>query len=251
MSVTDWDTTSAVTGLDSSDLPASSSSGASSALGLGSLAVGAGALGYMLSQGPSPLPSEYGTLTNTQVPTLNADATAFQNNVPALQGEATSLETGGAALSAQGTQALQMAQNGQLTPAQQAQLSLYSTGLNNKAVQTYASMGRNYNQDTSAISTQGEVDTQVNAMAQAQIQSTIQLGLGELSAGNQMTSQGLGFQNSALGYGNAATAATSAADSALIAAGQAQVQQDQSYSSSLTSVFSAVAKLAPAAIAAV
>ena len=71
-----------------------------------------------------------------------------------------------------------MAQQGQLTGPQQAQLNLYRQGLQNQAQQTYASMGRNINQDTSGISTQAHIDEQVNAMSQQQIQSTIALGLG-------------------------------------------------------------------------
>jgi hypothetical protein len=87
-------------------------------------------------------------------------------------------------------------------------------------------MGRNINQDTSGISTQANIDTQVNAMAQQDIQSTIALGLGETSAGNAYESTSLGFEN--------------AANTALIAAGNAQIQTDKDYSSALSGTFGAI-----------
>lgn len=191
----------------------------SGALGLGSLAIGGAGLGYLLSQGEPPLPTEFGQLTA---------------NVPGMEAQAQTLFGEGQGLTTQGTQALEMAQKGELTPEQQAQLKLYQGGLTNTAQQTFASMGRNINQDTSGISAQGNIDTQVNAMAQQQIQSTIALGLGELSAGSNMTGQALSFEN--------------AADSALIAAGQAQIQQDKSYSDSLTSVFSSIGNILGGAV---
>ena len=202
--------------------PLSSSNGlsSSSAMDLGALGLGVGALGYLIGQGPSPLPPEFGEMTGTTVPWLTSGAdTLFKE---------------GQSFAGQGQEALAMAQKGELTPEQQAQLSLYKGGLQNTAAQTYASMGRNANQDTSFISTQGNIDTQVNAMAQQQIQSTIALGLGETQAGSTFSGEALSFE--------------SAANSALIAAGNAQVQQDKSYSDSLTAVFSAVAKLAPMAM---
>ena len=187
----------------------------SSILGLGELGIGGAGLGLLLAQGESPLPSEFSQLTAT-VPTLeNQGSTAFNE---------------GQQFTTQGQQALQMAQNGVLTPQQQAQLQVYQGGLQNTAAQEYATMGRNSNQDTSFVSTQANIDTQVNAMAQNEIQSTIALGLGETSAGSNFTGQALGFEN--------------AANSALIAAGNAQLQQDKDYSSSLTSAFTAVASIA-------
>ena len=120
-----------------------------------------------------------------------------------------------------------MAQNGQLTVPQQAELNQFAQGEKNTAAQTYASMGRNINQDTSGISTQQNIDASINAMAQKEIATTIQLGLGELSAGGSMTGQALGFEN--------------AANQALIQAGQAQIQQDKDYSTALTGAFSSIA----------
>ena len=66
-----------------------------------------------------------------------------------------------------------MASERVLTPQQQAQLSLDSGGMKNQTAQTFDSMGRNANQDTTAISTQADNDAGANAMAQQQIQSTI------------------------------------------------------------------------------
>lgn len=196
---------------------ASSGGGLSSSnlLGLGSLGIGAAGLGLILGEGESPLPSEFSTLTNTDVPWLQSGASSLFNT--------------GQQLTSQGEQGLEMAQTGQLTPEQQAQLQVFQKGLTNTADQEYASMGRSPNQDTSFISTQSNIDTQVNAMAQQEIQSTIALALGETSAGSSFTGQALGYE--------------SAANSALIAAGNAQVQQDKDYSSSLTSAFSSIASL--------
>ena len=73
-------------------------------------------------------------------------------------------------------------------------------------------------------------------MAQAQIQSTIQLGLGEISGGSSLIGQGLSFQT--------------AANQALIAAGEAQIKQDQTYSAALTSAFTALGSWAPKLLAA-
>jgi len=192
----------------------SSGTSSSSPFSLGTLgtaaAGGAGLAGLFLS-GSTQLPQQYQQL---------------EGNVPGLEAESSTLEGEGQTFTQQGQQALQMAQNGQLTPQQQAQLSLYQGGLENTAAQTYASMGRNINQDTSGINTQANIDTQVNAMAQQQIQSTIALGLGETSAGSQYDQAGLGFQN--------------AADNILVQAGQAQVAADTAYSNSLTGAFSAI-----------
>lgn len=197
----------------------SSGLSSSSLLGLGGLALGGAGLGAILAAGPAPLPSEFGTVTGTEVPWLQS-AGQYAENL-------------GQEYAGAGAQALQMAQAGQLTPEQQAQLSKYASGEQNQAIQTYANMGRNFNQDTSAISTQGEIDTNVNAMAQQQIQTTIALGLGEVSAGSTFMGQG------ATDIG--------AATNALITAGNAQIQLDTNYSNALTSVFTAIGSIAGAA----
>lgn len=215
--MTDWTNTG--TGL-LNDMPLSSFGGSSGgglgagALGLGALAIGGAGLGATLAMGESPLPPEFSQLTST---------------VPQLQSEGSTLYGEGQALTQQGTAALAMAQAGQLTPEQQAQLTQFQQKEQNQAIQTYASMGRNFNQDTSAISTQANIDTQVNAMAQQEIQSTIALGLGEIQTGGSFSSTGLAYEQ--------------AANSALIAAGQAQIQQDTAYRQSLSSAFGAIGQM--------
>ena len=195
-----------------------SSSLFSSPLSLGSVgtaAAGGAGLAGLFSMGETAPPWEFGQVAS---------------NAATLEGESGTLFGEGQTFTNQGAQALQMAQNGQLTQPQQAQLQLYREQLGNQAAQTYASMGRNINQDTSGISTQANIDTEVNAMAQQQIQTTIALGLGETSAGSSFSGQALGYE--------------SAANQALIAAGNAQVQADTAYSSALSSVFSALGSIA-------
>ncbi len=182
----------------------------------GAAALGIGALGFgaILGKGESPLPAQFGQLTG---------------NVPYLQQTGQGLNTQGQGLVTQGQSALAMAQNGQLTPEQTAQLSVYGTGLTNQARQQFYNMGQNPDQSTAFLSTTADIDAHINAMAQQQIQSTIQLGLGEISSGNSLIGEGLGYE--------------SAANQALIAAGQAQLQQDKDYSNSLTGAFSAIGSL--------
>jgi hypothetical protein len=184
-------------------------------LGLGTLGVGAGALGYMLSQGPAPLPSEFSTVTGT--------------NVPALEQQAGALNAEGQQYINAGETTPSNAAAGILTPEQQATLSLTSSGLANKTDQTLASEGVDPNKSTNAISFAALNDAQVSAMGQQFIQSSIALGLGQVQAGTTMTGQ--------------ASADLSAADQALISAGQAQIQQDTNYSNSLTSVFSTIGSM--------
>jgi hypothetical protein len=187
--------------------------------GAAMLGVGALGLGAILGEGESPLPGEFNQLTST---------------VPTLQNQGSQLFAQGQQFAGQGAQALGMAQQGILTPEQQAQLSLYSGGLKNQTAQTFASMGRNANQDTTAISAQADNDAKVNAMAQQQIQTTIALGLGETQAGASFSGQAIGFEN--------------AANQALVAAGNAQLQQDKDYSNALTGAFAAIGQLAGPAL---
>lgn len=203
--------------LDLGSFMGGSGSGSSGGFNWGSAgALGLGALGFgaILGKGESPLPSQYGQLVG---------------NVPYLQSTGQTFAGQGEGFIGQGQQALQMAQNGQLTPEQTAQLSVYGTGLTNQARQQFYNMGQNPDQSTAFLSTTADIDAHINAMAQQQIQSTIQLGLGEISSGNSLIGEGLGYE--------------SAANSALIAAGQAQLQQDKDYSSSLTGAFSAIGSL--------
>jgi hypothetical protein len=185
-----------------------------SMMGLGALGLGAAGFGAILGQGEPKLPWQFGQLSN--------NAALMEQQGGTLFGE-------GQQLYGQGAAALGMAQQGQLTTPQQAQLTLESQKLNNQASQAYASMGRNINQDTSGISTQANIDTQINAMAQQQIQSTIALGLGEIQTGGSMTGQALGFEN--------------AANQALVQAGEAQLKNDQAYSTALTGAFTSIATI--------
>lgn len=195
-------------------------SDASSGLSLGSLstlgplALGAGGLAAILGRGESPLPAEYSTALG---------------QVPALQAQAGTLFNEGQTLTGQGMSTIDQAVHGVLTPEQQAQLKQFSTGLENKTNQAFYSMGRNPGTDTAAITQQANDDAQVNAMAQEQIRTTIQLGLGQLSSGSSFAGQSLGFSNAASGI--------------LLEAGKAQLQQDKAYSDSLTSVFSSIGTL--------
>jgi hypothetical protein len=203
-------------------------------LGLGGGAAAVGGLGYLLSQGPSPLPSQYGQLTGQQVPILNQDAATYN-------AEAAAMMQTGAGFTAQGQDALRMAQSGALTPEQSAALQQTKGGLENSAQQMYAGMGRNINQDTSGISTEADIAAKTTAMGQEYIKSTIALGLGEVGAGAQFS--GLGAQFSGLSL-----QATGLADQALIEAGKAQLQQNQTYTSALSGAFGALGAMAPGLI---
>ena len=196
----------------------SAAGGASSLFGSPlSLAAGAGGLlgaGVLLAEGPGSLPSQYGQLTG---------------NVPNLQNMGTTSYGQGQSLVGQGTSALEMAQAGQLTAPQQAQLGQFQSGLTNQARQQFYSMGQDPDKSTGFVTQTANIDAQVNAMAQQEIQSTIQLGLGEISGGNSLEQTGLGFEN--------------AANQALIAAGQAQLQLDQQYSQNLSAAFGSIGSM--------
>jgi hypothetical protein len=185
-----------------------------SALDLGVLGLGAGALGFMMGQGPPQLPAQY-----QQV----------EQFAPYMYGQGNALFTEGQGLITSGQQALDMARRGELTPEQAAQLQLSRQGLENVAAQTYAAMGRP-GPDTSRIGTEADIQTRVTAMAQSYLDTTIKIGLGELGAGTQLTGQALGFE--------------SAANNALMAAGNAQIQLDKQYSDSFTNLFGSLGKMA-------
>lgn len=201
---------------DAVGAPASSSGGisGSTALGVGALGLGAAGFGAMLAKGESPLPQDYQQL---------------RASVPGLQAEGDWLRGEAHQLAGQGGNTLDMASRGELTGPQQAQLGQYQTGLTNQARQQFFNMGRNPDQDTAFISQTADIDAKVNAMAQQQIQSSIALGLGQLSSGASFSGQGLGY--------------STAANNALIEAGKAQMAHDQAYSKSLTSAFGAIAGL--------
>jgi hypothetical protein len=196
-----------------------------SPLSLGALGAGAVGMGALISRG---------------VPQLPPQSALLQGQVPSLLNQGSTLFNEGQASIGQGQQALQMAQAGKLTPEQQAQLGQFSTGLTNQSRQMFYSMGRNPDADTAAITQQANVDAQVNAMAQQQIQTTLALGFGEISAGTTMTGQGLQFTN--------------AGDQILYQIAQQQISQNNSFNSALTSAFGAIgsmfAKAAPLVLAA-
>jgi hypothetical protein len=186
----------------------------------GALGLGALGLGAILGQGGASLPPQFQQL---------------ESNVPGMMSTGQGLVGQGQGLVGQGQQALAMGQAGTLTPEQQAQLKVYSTGLTNQARQQFYNMGTSPDSNTAFLSTTADIDTKVNAMAQQQIQTTIQLGLGEISGGSSLIGQGQGFEN--------------AANQILLQTGQAQLQADKNYSDSLTSVFSSIAKMLPAVMA--
>jgi hypothetical protein len=206
-----FDTSSS--GKDSSS-GGSSSSLFSSPLALGAGGIGALGLGALIAQGPGQLPSQFGQATQSSPWEI---ATGQQTIGQGQQ------------LVGQGTQALAMAQAGQLTPEQQAQLGQYSSGLTNQSRQMFYSMGQDPDKSTGFVTQTANIDQQVNAMAQQQIQSTIKLGLGEISGGNSLMSTG--------------QSEISAATQALMAAGEAQLKLDTSYSSNLTSAFGAIGSM--------
>jgi hypothetical protein len=184
-------------------------------LGVGALGVGALAL-----EGPPQLPQQFQQL---------------EGNVPGLEWNAANMQQQAAGLYGIGNQDLAMASAGTLTAPQQAQLSQYQTGLTNQARQMFYSMGRNPDQDTSYIGATANIDAQTNAMAQQMIQTTMQMGFGAITAGNQETGMQLQFQN--------------AADQILYQAANAQIQSDTSFNTALMSAFGALggaaAKAAP------
>lgn len=183
-------------------------------LGLGALALGG--LGYMASGGPTQVSSIPGfAQANAQVPGL-----LTQSNTTYGQGQA---------LVGQAATAYDMAQRGQLTPEQSAQLALTKQGLENTARQTYASMGRDMGRDTSGISTEANIDAQTTAMAQEYIKSTIALATSEMQAGNSL--MGTSLQEA------------SAATNILMTEGQQQIALNKQYSDSLSSAFGSVAKI--------
>jgi hypothetical protein len=192
----------------------SSSSLFSSPLALGAAGVGALGLGALIAQGPGQLPSQFGQATEIAPWEINTGQQTIGQ---------------GQTLVNQGTQAVGMAQAGQLTPEQAAQLEQYSSGLTNQSRQMFYSMGQNPDKSTGFVTQTGNIDAQVNAMAQQEIQTTLQIGLGEISSGNSLMATG----------GSEISAATQA----LMAAGEAQLKLDTSYSSNLTSAFGAIGSM--------
>ena len=175
---------------------------------------------------PTPGTSLGGFFKPDALPAQFGQATA---EVPDLTRTADVLKGFGSTLTGQGADALAMAARGELTAPQQAQLDQFRTGLTNQARQMYYSMGRTPDQDTSFLGTTADIDAKVNAMAQQEIQTTIQLGLGELTSGSSFFGQSLGFDQTAV--------------NTLISAGQAQLKQDEEYRKTLSDTFSSIFKL--------
>lgn len=194
------------------------SSGSFNPLSLGPLALGAGGFGAILAQGPGSLPPQFGTL---------------QTNATDMTGTGQRLVAQGQGMVGKGEEALAMATRGELTPEQAAALKQYGTGLTNQTRQQFFNMGQNPDQSTAYISQTADNDAKVIAMAQSQIQTTIQLGLGQISGGGSLIGQGQGFE--------------SAANNVLLQAGEAQLKADQAYSSNLTSAFASIGQLFGAA----
>ena len=198
-------------------------------LGLGGGAAALGGLGFLLGQGPSPLPQQYQQ--------LQGGVAGIEQQGQVYNADAAALLSQGQSLTSQGQDTLRRAESGALTPEQQAGLSQTQHGLTNQAKQMYASMGRNPEKDTSYINTQANIDEQVTALGQKYIQSSIALGLGEIQAGQGFA--GLGAQYGQLGLGY-----QSEADRDLIAAGDAQLKQNATYTSALSAAFGAIGSVA-------
>lgn len=147
-------------------------------------------------------------------------------NAAGLEGEAGNLWSSGNSLIAGGESALAPAMAGVLTPEQQATLTTERQAANNVADQTYASMGRNINQDTSGISTATDINTKLMAAANNFVNTNIASAFSEIQSGASLTGQG--------------TQDMSAANQALLQAAQLTMTADTNYSNSLTSAFSAI-----------
>src|SRR5580700_12040902 len=111
----------------------SSSSLFSSPLSLGAAGVGALGLGALIAQGPGQLPSQYGQATASSPWEIATGQSTIGQ---------------GQTLVNQGTEALAMAEAGQLTAPQQAQLGQYQSGLTNQARQQFYSMGQDPDKST-------------------------------------------------------------------------------------------------------
>jgi hypothetical protein len=182
---------------------------------LGPLAAGGGGLAALLASGGGPnIPPQVGE--------VDTNATGLEN-------EASTLYSSGNALIAGGESALGPAMAGTLTPEQQATLTVERQSANNVADQTFASMGRNINQDTSGISTTTDINTKLMAAANTFVQTNIASAFQEITTGASLTGQG--------------STDLSAANTALLQAAQLTMTADTNYSNSLTSAFSAIGQI--------
>src|SRR5215831_1305531 len=191
--------------------------GGLSPLTVGALGAGAAGVGLMMAQGPAKLPLQF---------------QYAEGQVPGMLQQSGQLYSQGQGLVNQAKEAYGMAQRGELTPEQAAQLGLTRQSLENTARQTYASMGRDPGKDTSFISTEQNIDAATTAMAQQYIQSTIALAGSQMAAGGGLIGRSQAEQN--------------AANQVMIAAGQAQIQLDTNYSNQMAAMFKAIGTVAGA-----
>jgi hypothetical protein len=166
--------------------------------------------------GPSPLPPQANTVTNTYAPIQFATG---QSEVAT-----------GQALTAGGQSALAQAQTGKLTPGEQATVDRYTKDLENQALTTYAGMGINPNKSTSYLSTQADIDQRALVMTQQFIDLNFKEAFAELTAGASF--MGLG------------ESAESAATNDLLATAKMQMDADTAYSNLIGSTLQSVAKMA-------
>ena len=185
------------------------SGGGAAALGAGAL--GIGGMAYMLGKGPPGLPPQ---------------AQQAGAMVPGLQAAGAQTYGQGQTLVNQATKAYDMAQRGELTDPQKAQLAQADQQLQNAARQTFASMGRDMTKDTSGIATQMNITQADMAMSQSFVQSTIALAGSMMGAGNQLIGESLQFDT--------------AASNILMQEAQMQVQLDKQYSDQMAAAFKAV-----------
>jgi len=189
--------------------------GGISPLGVGALGAGAVGLGMLLGGAKPSLPIQYG---------------ALENRVPGLWGQAATLYDQGQVLTSDAQRGLAMAQRGELTPEQAAQLKVMTTAEGNKAAQLMASMGRDINKDTTGLSMQQDIDLKALAASQAFIQSTIQLATSEMTAGQNLIGDALNYET--------------AADKILQSAADAQIKADAAASAAMGNMFKAIGAIA-------
>ena len=179
----------------------------------GPLVAGAG-LAYVLGKGESPLPGDIQNVQNVYAPTQF--------------GQGQQLYGEGQQLIGQGTADLSRAVSGKLTPEQQAQLTQLRSKETNQALQMYEGMGRTPGKDTSFLSTEQSIDTNLLAASQSFVDTNIKTAFGELSAGGSFVTMGASFET--------------AAANELMAAGQDQMKLDEDYSNAIAAAFGSIAK---------
>jgi len=186
----------------------------SSALGAGALGAGAVGLGALLMSKPQ-LPWGYQVL---------------QGRAGTMYGQSADLYGEGQQMVGDARRGYEMAQRGELTPEQDAQLKLMKAGELNKATQLMSSMGRDINKDTTGLSMQQDIDLKALAQSQVFIKSTIALATSQMQGGQSLIGDALAEQ--------------SEADKVLQAAADAQIKQDAAYSAAMGQAFKAIGTIA-------